>query len=47
MITAVRDQWQTEENMALLITHLSEDPVSNAEVELIEERGKNLGVNML
>jgi hypothetical protein len=33
--------------MALLITHLSEDPVRNAEVALIEERDKNLGEKRL
>jgi hypothetical protein len=47
MITAVCDRWQTEENMALLIIHLSEDPVRNAEVALTEERDKNLGVTRL
>jgi hypothetical protein len=47
MTTAVPDRCQTEENMAPLITHLSEDPIRNAEVALTEERDKNLGVKRL
>jgi len=42
--TAVRDQWQTEDNIELLIINLSEDPVRRAEVELTVEKNKTSGV---
>jgi hypothetical protein len=40
----VRDHWQTEENLKLLIINLSEDPVMNAEVESTAEKDKASGV---
>ena len=39
----MRDHWQTEENLKLLIINLSEDPVMNAEVESTAEMDKASG----
>jgi len=47
MTTAVPDLGQTEGNITLWITLLSEDPVRNAEAELTEERSKTSGVKRL
>jgi len=47
MTTAVRDLGQTEGNITLWITLLSEDPVRSAEAELTAERSKTSGVKRL
>lgn len=47
MTTAVPDLGQTEGNITLWITLLSEDPVKNAELELTAERSKISGVKRL
>jgi hypothetical protein len=47
MTTAVPDLGQTEGNITLWITFLSEDPVKNAELELTAERSKISGVKRL
>ena len=47
MTQVVRDLGQTDGNIPLVITLLSEDVVTNAESELTEERGKTFEVKRL